>query len=501
MVSPTGALTTVVVGGGIAGLAAARRLADDGEQQIIVCDAAPRFGGKLHRLRLDGPRHDHAGHDQPHHDQPHHDQSAIDPAGPGEPFTVDVGAESMLARRPEAVELISELGLEERRVHPTGAKAQAYVDGRVTALPPSNMGVPTDLDALSGYLTVAGLQRARREPELSAPSLSGDVAIGEYVAERFGDEVTDRVLEPMLGGVYAGQSRKLSFAAVHPALFAAARDGGSLLQAAQLVSAAARRTNDHGPSSAPPVFAGLSGGIAAVVTALQDDLERRGVALRRSTTVREIRRDGSRYRLTVGPVPAPEMIMADRVVLATPAAPTARLLSELAPDASSALREIGYASMAVVTLVLGDAALTGSGLLIPPGELPTIKAFTYSSNKWSWIAERAAQVFGPGTAVVRASVGRFGEEHLLQVSDDELVRRTFDEARVLPGWDAARLLRFRVQRWGGGLPQYPVGHRERVHTIRDSVATVGNLAVAGAYLDGVGLPACIASAYRAVESL
>ena len=193
--------------------------------------------------------------------------------------------------------------------------------------------------------------------------------------------------------------------------------------------------------------------------------------------------------------------MADRVVLATPAAPTARLLADLAPEASSSLAEIGYASMAVITLVLGDAELNGSGLLIPPGELPTIKAFTYSSNKWDWIADRAAETFGPGTAVVRASVGRFGEERLLQVSDEELIRRTVAEARVLPGWDGAQVLRSRVQRWGGGLPQYPVGHLERVRTIRDSVAAVGGLAVAGAYLDGVGLPACIAGAYRAVEAL
>ncbi|SDT48112.1 protoporphyrinogen oxidase [Microlunatus soli] len=487
---------TVVVGAGISGLSAAHQLATETSDTIIVCDAAPRLGGKLHRLALDDPADLDQGPDLV-------DGRCGDPALP---FTVDVGAESMLARRPEGLELITALGLDDHRVHPTTARAQAFLDGRITPLPPSNMGVPTDLEALGGFLSDAGLRRARAEVDHEAPALAGDVSIGSYVADRFGDEVTDRLLEPMLGGVYAGQSRRLSFEAVHPGLFAAARQGGSLLAAAQQVAAAAKRSNDQSVGSAPPVFAGLIGGVSGVITALEDDLRSRGVAIRSSTTVREIRREpgvdhGGRFTLVTGPVPAPELITADRVVLATPAAPTARLLRALAPEAATALAEIPYASMAVITFVLADAELSGSGLLVPPGELPTIKAFTYSSNKWDWIADRAAAGFGAGTAVVRASVGRFGEEQLLQVDDHELARRTLAEARAVPGWQSARPLRTRVQRWGGGLPQYLVGHRDRIQTIRSAVAAVGGIAVAGAYLDGVGLPSCIAAARRAVADL
>jgi oxygen-dependent protoporphyrinogen oxidase len=133
--------------------------------------------------------------------------------------------------------------------------------------------------------------------------------------------------------------------------------------------------------------------------------------------------------------------------------------------------------------------------------LPTIKAFTYSHNKWAWIAEEAARRFGAGTAVARASVGRLGEEQLLQVDDQELIRRTLAEARQVPGWAEARPLRARVQRWGGGLPQYLLGHRQRIADIRAAVGTVPGLAVAGAYTDGVGLPACIASGRRAADAL
>lgn len=465
--------TTVIVGGGITGLSAAHRLAGLAPQEtIIVCESSARPGGKLHGLDL------------------------------GDGLTVDVGAESMLARRPEGTELISELGLDDQLTHPTAARAQAFLDGVVRPLPPSNLGVPVDLDALDGYLSPAGLARARAEVDLPAPPLAGDVGIGDYVAERFGDEVTDRVIEPMLGGVYAGQSRRLSFQAVHPALYAAARSGGSLLLAAQQVAAAARRSNDAATGSAPPVFAGLVGGINTMITALADDLGRRGVRLRTGTTVRAINRTPSgSYELITGPVPAPETIMADRVLLAAPAGPSARLLAGLSADAAAILAAIPYASMAVITFVLADADLTGSGLLVPPGELPTIKAFTYSANKWDWIARAAVAAYGDGVTVARASVGRLDEEHLLQLDDQQLIDRTITEARQVPGWQRARPLASSVQRWGGGLPQYLVDHRRSMDELRAAVDALPGIAIAGAYLDGVGVPVCIATGRQAVEKL
>ncbi|HEY9294625.1 MAG TPA: protoporphyrinogen oxidase [Microlunatus sp.] len=492
----------VVVGAGITGLVAARRLRAETDAEIIVCESSARLGGKLYRLDLDDvteldqqPGSEHRPTDVGQVEASDRDQRNV-------PFAVDVGAESLLARRPEGLELISELGLDDQRVHPTGARAQAFLDGEIRPLPPSNMGIPTDLDALEGYLTAEGLRRARTEVDLEAPVFAGDVEIGRYVAERFGDEVADRVLEPMLGGVYAGQSRRLSFEAVHPALFAEARQGGSLLTAAQRVAAAARRSNDHADGVAPPVFAGLVGGVGGLVTALSADLERRGVKILTRTTVRSLSRTSTGYELITGPVPRPDLIMADRVLLATPAAPTARLLKELSPEAAAGLEQIPYASMAVITFVLAGASLEGSGLLVPPGELPTIKAFTYSFNKWDWIKDRAEAEFGPGTAVVRASVGRFGEEQLLQVDDQELARRTLAEAReFVPGWRSATPVRMRVQRWGGGLPQYLLGHRRRIADIRAAVSELDGVAVAGAYADGVGLPACMASATAAADTL
>ena len=186
------------------------------------------------------------------------------------------------ARRPSS--LIDELGLHDLLVHPTDAKPQVYVDGRAVALPPSVLGVPADLEALAGLLTPAGLDRARREPSLPAPPLLDDVPIGLLLDERFGPEVTDRLLEPLLGGVYAGQSRRLSFRR---------RERGPVREGSrrgspQRARGAARRPGDG------PVFGGLDGGIVTLVETLVRSLAVRGVEVRTSTTVRELVSDQRR---------------------------------------------------------------------------------------------------------------------------------------------------------------------------------------------------------------
>lgn len=447
----------VVVGGGISGLAAARELARRG-WTVTMLEASPMWGGKLAPLDLDGVR-------------------------------LDAGAESMLARRPEAVGLCADLGLD--LVHPTAASPELLVGRRPRPLPPSLLGVPTDLDALAGLLSGRGLQRACREPDLPAPPLAGDVAIGQLVEQRFGPEVTDRLVEPLLGGVYAGRARELSFQACAPGLFARARAGGSLLAAAR---AEAR------PAAGTPAFAGLIGGVSRLADALVDDLAELGVRLRAGATVTALAGSGSRFEVTGQTADGAETWPAEGLVLATPARVAGRLLGRLVPPAAG-WADWPYASLAVVTLVVAGLEPGPSGLLVPPGELPTIKALTYSSTKWDWVRAAAAARWGEATAVIRASVGRMGEEGLLQVGDPALRDRTFAEARRLPGWAGARLLAGQVTRWGGSLPQYGVGHVDRVARLRAAVASHRGLAVCGAALDGVGIAACLGSATVAVNKI
>ncbi len=441
----------VVVGAGLAGLTAARELADAG-RRVLVLEAAPRVGGKLHLAEVAG-------------------------------VTVDVGAEAMLARRPEGLTLAAAVALPVEDV--ATASSRLWTRGALRPLPRGVMGAPVDLAQLteSGVLSDAGLVRAAQEAERGVWQLDPqeDRSVGDVVDERFGPEVTDRIVEPLLGGVYAGHARELSIRACVPQLL-------DLLGTGPLLGREL-------PSTPGPVFAGIVGGVGRLPLALADD-ER--IEIRTGATVRELRRTPEGFALTVGATRAPEGVCAPRVVLATPAPPTARLLTDVAPATARALAEIEYASMAVVTLAFraGDLPdLPGSGLLVPPVDGRRIKAATFSFAKWDWV-RRAGDAAAQPVRLLRASIGRHREERALQVDDAELVAAVRGDLAEAVGLAAAPV-DTHVQRWGGGLPQYAVGHRDRVARVRAGIEGVPGLGLCGAAYDGVGIPAVIASARAA----
>ena len=450
-------MRAAVLGGGIAGLAAARILRRAG-LNVFVVEATERCGGKLDSATLDGLR-------------------------------LDTGAESMLARRPEAVGLVDALGLTDRLVHPSPARPQLLVGGALHALPASVSGIPTDLDQLTDVLSLEGLARARQDR--SVDMAINDMSIGRLVDESLGREVTDRLVEPLLGGIYAGHARELSLAAVAPAVYARlGRGEESLVSAARAVAA---------ETPPGPVFAGLAGGVATLVDALVDDLSRAGVDLETGRTALGVQAGGPGLEVVLGSPGRPRHRV-DAVLVATPWPAAARLLASW-PDLSRELAVVAYASMAIVSMVVRGLRTESSGLLVPPGELPTIKAVTHSSVKWDWLGAVASERWGSDATVVRASVGRLGEEGLLQIPDDQLLSRTFTEAQLLPGWQGTELVAGHVRRWGGALPQYRIGHRDLVGRVRDLTTGVPGLAIAGAALDGVGIAACVGSALVAAAKI
>ncbi|MPZ83496.1 MAG: protoporphyrinogen oxidase [Actinophytocola sp.] len=450
-------MSTIVVGGGVTGLVAAYRLRArlGPHARITVVEQADRLGGKLRTVELAGT-------------------------------PTDVGAEAFVLRNPAAADLVAELGLGERLRHPERAAATIRAGGRTVALPKRTfLGVPADADLVRPVLSRDGAERVAAEPALPPLEIHGDdVSVGEVLAHRFGRELVDHLVEPLLGGVYAGRADRLGLRATMPALVdALGPAGGSLTGAAARVLGDATRSDK-------PVFGALEGGMAVLV----DELAK-AADVRLGRPVRELRRDGDGWRLVIGSTKDAEVLHADAVVLAVPPPAARKLLTDVVPAAAAAYAGIEVGSMAVLSMVLPDGVTLPdtSGVLLAVGERHgdgtpfTAKAFTHTSVKWG------------GTPVrLRASVGRVGETGLLRRDDDDLLRAVRADLAELTGVTAAPV-DWTVTRWGGGLPQYGVGHIAAVDAIERAVAEVPGLAVAGASFRGVGIPACVDSATAAAH--
>ncbi|MFI6704718.1 protoporphyrinogen oxidase [Streptomyces sp. NPDC050509] len=455
----------VVIGGGIAGLAAAHRLLGAGIR-VTVLEATDRLGGKLRTGEIEGA-------------------------------PVDLGAESMLARRPEGVDLAEAVGLGALLQPPTATTASVWTRGALRPMPKGHvMGVPGDPAALAGLLSDEGLARIAREPELPPTEVGDDVAVGAYVAERLGREVVDRLVEPLLGGVYAGDAYRISMRAAVPQLFEAVQAHDSLLAGVREIQ---ERTAAKRPGGA--VFAGIEGGVGRLPGAVADAVRAGGGEILLETPVLALTRTAEGWHLRTGHPTRPDVraLTADGVVLATPAWSASALLADASPAASAELAAVEYASMALVTMAFrradAGAVPDGSGFLVPPVDGRTIKASTFSTRKWGWVDKAAPDLF-----VLRTSIGRYGEEEQLQREDSELLDVSLRDLREATGL-TARPVAHEVTRWIDGLPQYPVGHQARVARIRDSLAELPGLRVCGAAYDGVGIPACVASARRAADEI
>ena len=453
-------MRAVVVGGGISGLAAAHALVEGGAD-VTVLEAEDRLGGKIRTSEFDGR-------------------------------PVDEGPDAFLARVPHAVELSKRLGLGDELVSPGTGSASLWLDGRLQPIPAGLvLGVPVDFGplAVSGVLSPEGLARAQQEPTRPGLPVTDDVTIGDLIRDRYGAEVHERLVDPLLGGINAGRTEELSLDVGAAQLAAVARRATSLTEGLQQQRAA------NPPDPSAPVFYAPRGGMGALVDALTAWLRSSGAALRVSTPVAAIERRADRWLVEADDGSVED---ADAIVVTTPAYAAAPLVAAHSPAAADLLARIGYASVNLVTLAYDAGAVTrpldGSGFLVPRTEGRLLTACSVFSNKWPHLARE-------GSVILRASVGRSGDERGFDLDDDDLVAAVHDELAGVLGLTSPPTAT-RVSRWRRSFPQFPAGHLSAMADLEAALRRDAlGIAVTGAYLKGVGIPACIGAAQAAVAGL
>jgi oxygen-dependent protoporphyrinogen oxidase len=442
----------VVIGGGIAGLAAADRLLTSGAaSEVTVLEAGPRVGGKIASVEVGGVR-------------------------------VEAGPDSLLARKPWAVELLRELGLAGELVPSAPLGAHIWSERGLLRFPAGPFGVPTDPIQVWRWpgLSAAGKLRAMRDLLARPRRDDADESLGSLLRRRLGDQVTERLVGPLLAGLFAGDVDELSVRATFPELAAWERDHGSLIHGAHAVAAASNGR------PAAPMFVRLRGGLERFPRALAGRIG--SSRIRTSTPATALHRISLGYVVTT-----PEGDLdADAVIVAPPAFDAAHLVADVAPEASRELAAVGYVTTAAVVLVYGegtnDALPDSTGFVVPHGRL-AMTACTLLSRKWPDPA------FG-SRAVVRCFVGAAGVEDIVDEPDADVVEGVSRQlAALLPLPDDP--VASAVVRWPKAMPQYEVGHLERVERIERALPE--GVIVAGQAYRGVGIADAVLSGRDAAD--
>lgn len=471
-------MNIAIIGAGLAGLTAAFELRSTGsaragaedDLKVDVYEATDRLGGKLHTVAFE--------------------------AGP-----TDMGAEAFMARRQDAVDFFTELGLADSMVEPSGLRSLVWVDGEARGLPTGGvMGIPSTSETVKHLVSEDTAQRIDTEADREGFDweVGGDVNVGKLVRQRYGDEVVDNIVSSLLGGVYSCTADDLGVRATIPQLAEEfdrlAADGPVHLSTAV---ANLERSRREMPTGQGAVFKTFRDGYQEVYEILA---EKSGADIYIDAFISAISLEDSaeapKYRLKGG-----EDKAYDHVILAVPAPTAALLLKDIAPEASEALKTVKLANSAVVGMrfATDEGLPQNSGVLVSTGaEDVHAKAFTFSSRKWPHLAER-------GGALVRASFGRFGDNVAITATEDDLVDWALDDLKTITGFDgrAAGLEEIYVQRWLGGLPRFDENHLATVAKVRSLLndePKASHISLTGAWAGGVGVPAVIADARAAAAA-
>lgn len=463
----------VIVGGGITGLAAAHALQSRAASGVpLTCtliEAEGRCGGKILTHRVDD-------------------------------FVIEAGPDSFLSQKPWALNLCRELRLADQLINTneTQEKAFVYSRGRLRPLPDGLVIItPNRLGPFlrSGLLSWAGIIRMGLDFVISKRSGAEDESLAAFFTRRFGAEAFERLIEPLMAGIYAGDADDLSIRAAFPRFVELEQRHGSLLRG-MLAASAPKAAHDHGQ---PPrtTFVTLKGGLSTLVESLLKRMAASGVTVRYDERVtamraRSMRSAAAPYELLLE---NGSLMPADAVILATPAFASAEIVRGLSIEASALLSAIPYASTATVSLAYRTADLSsmvkGFGFVVPRVERRDLLAATWTSLKWPHRAP-------PSHTLVRCYVGGIGREAITHVDDASMISRVRDELRALAEITHEPLYA-EVNRWDRGMPQYQLGHGQRLEKIQGQLQSYRGLYLAGSAYRGIGIPDCIRDGTETAE--
>lgn len=463
----------VIVGGGITGLAAAYYIQKKSREagkpvRYTLLERAPTLGGKIVTQQLDG-------------------------------FVVEGGPDCFLTRKPWALNLCRELGLEDELLGTNEERRKIYVlsGGRLHPLPEGVMLiVPTQFlpFATSRLISIPGKLRMAMDLLIPRRDEDDDETLSSFVRRRLGQEALDKIAEPLLSGIHVSDPDQLSLKSSFPRLMEVERKYGSLIRG-MLAAKRAMPQNNNGARSTLPMFMTLRGGMGQLVDTLVDKLDTQAVHTGSSVTALEsINAGGPPYRLRTQDGGA---LLADAVVLAAPSDVASRLVEGLDPGLAQDLASIRYVSTAVVTLGYRPRAgllpLNGFGFIIPKKEGRRITACTWTSTKFDHRAPEDHRL-------VRCFVGGPGREEMVDLDDATLTRVVSQELADIMGLHAEPDL-VSIFRWHKVNPQYDLGHLDRVARMQARAAEHGGLFLAGGSFDGVGVPDCVRQGEDAADGV
>lgn len=454
----------VIVGGGITGLTAAYYIQKSVREQglpftISLLEGSDRLGGKIQTELVDG-------------------------------FVLEKGPDSFLARKHAIIDLTLELGLEDQLVgtNPKARKNYILYRKRLHLMPPGLMlGIPTQMGPFvkTGLISPIGKLRAGLDLVIPARREDGDESLGGFLQRRLGKEVAENIAEPLLSGIYAGDTQVLSLDATFPQFKAIEQKYGSIIKGMLMTRKAgvgAQAPSLNLPAAArQSMFLNYKTGLKTLVDKLVSTLD--GVHIQTNRSVDHIIRDGEQYRVLTADQ---KEVKADSIILATPAYITQLILRDM--ESSQLLANTTYVSVANVYLAFHRADLTypmdAAGFVIPRKEGRKITACTWTTTKWTHTSPE-------DKVLLRCYVGHSRDQSKVELSDEDMVAMVQSEMKDIMGVTATPIFH-RITRWKKSMPQYQVGHLQRLKQIRQDLKTLRpGVFLAGAGYQGVGVPDCI----------